>query len=132
MIIRPASREDGPAIGTLFAEEGDCPTMDWTRPGIEAWWLVASEAEEVIAAMQILCALPTGYIGDIVVATAHRRTGVARALWKVAEELMRRAGCQRVAATLRGRAWWVQAVIDTEGFALHDGPVVVVSKEIGP
>lgn len=130
MIIRPARPDDGPAIGKLFAEEGDCPLLDWARPGIAAWWLVAEEDGAVVAALQVSCSEPTGYIGELVVALHRRRSGLARELYHYAEETLREMGCQRVAATLRGQPWWVSAVIETEGFVPHAGPVTLVSKEL--
>lgn len=130
MTIRPARPDDGPAIGKLFAEEGDCSMLDWAQPGVESWWLVAEDDGAVVAALQLSCSLPTGYIGEIVVAEPRRRHGLARALYHCAEEALRSAGCQRVAATLRGRPWWVNAVIETEGFVEHRGPVTLVSKAL--
>ena len=130
MTIRPARPEDGPAIGKLFAEEGDCPAVDWTQAGIEAWWLVAEQDAVLVGALQLTCSLPTGYIGDLVITRSARAQGLARLLWRHALALLRRAGCQRVAATLRGSDWWIKAVTETEGFMRHDGDVILVSREV--
>jgi ribosomal protein S18 acetylase RimI-like enzyme len=129
MRIRAAEPADGPAIGALFAEEGGGPALDWVRPDLAQWWLVAEYHGEIVGAMQVAASQPTAYIGEAVVSKRLRGCGIVRTLWRFAEAALREQGCQRVAATLRGEPWWVEAV-QTEGFQRHEGPVTLVSKEL--
>ena len=131
-MIRMARPEDGPAIGDLFRAAGQDLGLDWTAPDIAHWWLVAERDGAVVGAVQILASQPTGYIGDMVIARSATapQTPLARALWARAELLLRGAGCQRVAATLRGRPGWRRLVTRYTGMDEHTEPVVLVSKEL--
>lgn len=135
-VVRPARPEDGPAIGKLF-RDADAPdlALDWSAPGIADWWLVAERDGVVVGALQLVAAQPIGYIGEVIVARsemAPQLAPAARALYDVAETLLRASGCQRVAATLRGRAGWTRLVTRYTGMREHTEPVVLVSKELGP
>ena len=131
MTIRPARPEDGPAIGKLFAQEPETPMFDWTTPGLASWWLVAVEDDDaVVGAIQVSTSLPAGSIGDLIVAESHRRAGVAWALWKAAEAILVRAGCQWVSAAIRGRWWWTAAVSDKAGFVAHPDRVMFMRKDL--
>jgi hypothetical protein len=48
IVIRPATDEDGPAIGKLFSEaKYDDHGVDWTQPDIGSWWVVAEHVQPV-------------------------------------------------------------------------------------
>mgnify|MGYP001566742205 CR=1 FL=1 len=73
--IRHATDADGPAIGKLY-KTADWPDhgVDWTRPGIRGWWLVAEREDgEVVGAIQAVASAPYGYIGDFVVHPDYRK-----------------------------------------------------------
>lgn len=75
MTIRLATDADGPAIGKLY-KTADWPDhgVDWTRPGIGGWWLVAAREDgELVGAIQAVAAQPYGYIGDFVVHPEYRQ-----------------------------------------------------------
>lgn len=67
-VIRMARDEDGPSIGKLFrsAHHADYG-VDWTRPGVSGWWIVAERDGEVRGAIQVVVSKPIGHIGEIVV-----------------------------------------------------------------
>lgn len=144
MIIRRAHPLDGPAIGKLF-QAADWPDLgvDWDRPGIADWWLVAEADGEILGAIQVLAAEPIGYIGELVLhravrglaVTGHgtlapRGSVVGQALYLAAEHALQQAGVQRVAAALRldRPGWW--RIVARWGWNKHSVPVVLASKEL--
>ncbi len=71
--IRIAEDEDGPKIGQLYKEcEWADHDVDWTRPGIGRWWIVAEENDEIVGAMQVVASQPFSYIGDIIIRPSYR------------------------------------------------------------
>ena len=71
--IRIAEDKDGPEIGKLYKEcEWPDHGVDWTRPGIGRWWIVAEENEEIVGAMQVVASKPFSYIGDIIIRPNYR------------------------------------------------------------
>ncbi len=140
--IRAARPDDGPAIGKLFVGTDDATRIDWSRPEIAAWWLVAERDGEVVGAVQVTCSQPSGYIGHLVVAPTERGRGregggslgrrgssIARALYFAAEALMERANVQCVTAALRPSRGWRRIVEGWGGHASVEG-VTLVRKDL--
>ena len=103
LTLRPATDADGPALGRLFAESGlPHPEIDWTRPGIGAWWWVAEGPEGLVGAIQAVPTKPWGLIGDVLVHPDARQgdrpgqPSIARHLFVTALATLRHYGCQEV------------------------------------
>jgi hypothetical protein len=78
--IRPAVDDDMPQIGALHraADYGD-HGVDWTRPGLAPYWLVAERDGALVGALQYVTSQPCGYVLDIVVHPEARGTNADRA-----------------------------------------------------
>ena len=66
--VRSATDADMPHVGALFktADYLD-QDVDWTRPHLAPYWLVADREGEIVGAVQVVAGRPYGFIGEIVV-----------------------------------------------------------------
>lgn len=129
VIIRSAHEGEGPAIGTLY-RDAVWPDLgvDWARATVAGWWLVAEREGDLVGAIMFTCSQPIGYIGDLVIHPSVRRHGLARTLFRYAEQAMRQAGVQRMVATVSAdQPEWRQAM-QRWGGQEHDGLAVLMSK----
>lgn len=108
-IIRGATDADMPLVGKLFRDASyPDQLVDWARPGLAPYWLVAEQDGEIVGAVQIVGSQPYGFIGEIVVHPSVRGKrldgvgalrgrlpgGVATALYLKALEVLAALGVQ--------------------------------------
>jgi hypothetical protein len=142
MTIRPARPEDGPAIGKLFLGTADATGIDWARPEIADWWIVAEHDGEVVGAVQVSCSQPAGYIGQLVVkpewrgrradghgSLAPRGSALARTLYYAAEAVLVKAGVQCITTALRPSRGWRRIVERWGGVAMLEG-LTLMRKDV--
>ena len=142
--IRLASDADTPRIGELYricqwADHG----VDWTRPGVGAWWLIAEREGQVLGALQLIASKPFGYIGDIVVHPSERgQSGngtsglcqtfgiLARTLYASALYILEAAGVEVVMGIVAESATSLQRVLQRHG-ATDLGHYVLMARRTG-
>lgn len=110
-VIRLAADDDMPGVGKLFRDASyPDQLVDWTRPHLAPYWLVAEQAGEIVGAVQVVADQPYGFIGEIVVhpsVKGRRADGagaplsatsgsVAGELYVAAVRVLRHAGVQIV------------------------------------
>jgi GNAT superfamily N-acetyltransferase len=113
VVVRPAEREDLPALLCLYRElHADDPVVD--EATAEAVWdqmtaqpgrtvLVADDGGAVVGTIDTFVAAnltrgarPILFVENVVVAAAHRRRGVGRRLLDAAKEIAGSAGCYKI------------------------------------
>ena len=144
MTIRLATDQDGPAIGKLYrTAEWPDHGVDWTRPGIGGWWIVAeTEDGEIVGAIQAVASAPYGYIGDVVVHPEYRRrhtengSALTGRLGSVAFDLLvtafvalRKAGSQMVMGAVGKDVDTLRKVYERHG-ALNLGEFTVMARRL--
>ena len=68
IIIRGATDADMPLVGKLFRDASyPDQLVDWARPNLAPYWLVAAQDDEIVGAVQVVGSQPYGFIGEIVV-----------------------------------------------------------------
>jgi ribosomal protein S18 acetylase RimI-like enzyme len=107
--LRDATSDDLPAIARLRESVG-WPVNEWALRAVvgtdDACCCVATDVSgEVVAVGSGIIYGPLGFIGNMIVASSHRRRGLGSAILVVVSDFLEHAGCRRLElnATSEGR-----------------------------